>query len=148
MKVLCKCWCFAGVVLCGYHAVYWVWGLSAPVSSLSPTHRCLLPGHLPDAPNQGLQRLLLAGIIIPDKCSNFISTIYAHIFIVIYVVYESAVVSQVLQVWKKPNSKLHVQHVGKDQLSPDQMSMWVCEHYIVLVVFAALCNLIFYLFKV
>ncbi|MCJ8730712.1 hypothetical protein PDJAM_G00187570 [Pangasius djambal] len=32
--------------------------------------------------------------------------------------------SQVLQVWSKPDSKLHVQHVAQDRLGLDQMSMY------------------------
>ncbi|KAB5581855.1 hypothetical protein PHYPO_G00180400 [Pangasianodon hypophthalmus] len=32
--------------------------------------------------------------------------------------------SQVLQVWSKPDSKLHVQHVAQDQLGLEQMSMY------------------------
>ncbi|KAM9477263.1 dynein axonemal assembly factor 9 [Clarias gariepinus] len=33
--------------------------------------------------------------------------------------------SQVLKIWKKPESKLHVQHAAADQLGLDQMSMYV-----------------------
>lgn len=50
-----------------------------------------------------------------------------------YSVYKS-VVSQVLHVWNKPDSKLHVQHVAQDQLGLDQMSMWVSQYSVVLVV--------------
>lgn len=41
-----------------------------------------------------------------------------------YLVYKSVVVvSQVMEVWNRPNSKLHVQHVAQNQLGQDQMNM-------------------------